>query len=518
MISLDQPILLSAVIVPFLISLALPLIGKKTNPKTVAIISVLLMAYSLAIVGGFTLFSGLSEGIVDPVYFSNPYVGSFSMLLDGLNGPIAFSIGLVTAMVAIFSFPYMKHRFEEMEKEDAPKPAWGMYYMLYVMFASSMLGTTLSTNLIEFYIFLELSLLPSFLLIAFYGYGARDRIALMYLIWTHIGAITFLVGSLAIGFGGGSFDILNMQTLTLNVGLGESSLGGSAIYVAIILLIGLFIKMAVFGVHIWLPYAHAESPTPVSALLSPNLIGIGGYAVVRVVYTLFPTVFGNISIYLLALALITMIYGGLMALAQDDFKRMLAYSSISQMGYMLLGISSLTNLGISGAMLQYTTHAVGKAILFSVAGVIIVQFNGLRSISKMGGLATKLPLTAGLALIGFMNITGIPPSLGLWSEILIVFGAVSRATEIGMVAFIMVVIGLLIAIGLSTAYSFITMKRVFFGRAQSKIPEGKIRGRKLLLIPIGAIAVVGILLFFFPSVFIDPLMKVVNSIQGIAAP
>jgi NADH-quinone oxidoreductase subunit M len=514
MILLEQPILLSTVVIPILASLVLPLIGKKVSPKTVAAISVLLMTFPLVVIGGFTLIPGLGDGIVDPVYFSQTYIGSFSMMLDGLSGPIAFGIGLVTAMVSVFSYPYMKHRFEEMEKEGTREPAWGMYYMLYVMFASSMLGTTLSTNLVEFYIFLELTLLPSFVLIAFYGYGARDRIAFMYLIWTHVGAMLFLIGTIAIGFTVGTFDILNMQTLQFNVGLGEGLAGNMSVYVAVVMLIGLFIKMAVFGVHIWLPYAHAESPTPVSALLSPNLIGIGGYAIVRIVHTLFPTSFSNLSIYLIGLALVTMIYGGLMALAQDDFKRMLAYSSISQMGYMLLGIASLTNLGISGAMLHYATHAVGKAVLFLVAGVLIVQFHGLRSLSKMGGLATKMPIIATLALIGFMHIVGIPPSLGLWSEVLIVFGAVSKVTEMGLIAFSLLVVGLLIAIGLSTAYSFITMKRIFFGHPKPEISEVRIERRKTLTLPIVVIAVVGILLFFFPTIFIDPLTRAVSSLRG----
>jgi len=415
-------------------------------------------------------------------------------------------------MVAFFSLPYMTHRFEEMKAQGAREPSWGSYYMLYILFSSAMLGTTLSTNLIEFYIFLELTLIPSFLLIAFYGYGARERIALMYLIWTHVGALLFLIGTISVGFNAGTFDVFDMRTLTFNIGLGQSLPSNIVFYVAIVFMIGLFIKMAVFGVHIWLPYAHAESPTPVSALLSPNLIGIGGYALIRVVYLLFPTVFGDLSIYLIVLALVTMIYGGLMSLAQDDFKRMLAYSSISQMGYLLLGIASLNSLGISGAMLHYATHAVGKAILFSVAGVLIVQLHGLRSLSKMGGLAAKMPITAALALIGFMNITGVPPSLGLWSEVLIVFGAVSRASQIGAVAFALLVVGLLVAIGLSTAYSFITMKRIFFGPISPEIHSDHVEAKMGILFPILIIAAVGVLLFFFPGIFIDPLVKFISSI------
>ncbi|HJX23821.1 MAG TPA: proton-conducting transporter membrane subunit, partial [Candidatus Bathyarchaeia archaeon] len=178
----------------------LPVIGRRIRAKTVATLSTLLLLYPLIVIVGFTFFPGLNEGVVDPPYFGQPFLGSFSMLLDGLSGPIAFSIVLVTTMVAVFSFPYMEHRFEDMQKEGTHEPSWGIYYMLYIMFASAMLGTALSTNLAEFYIFLELTLVPSFLLIAFYGYGARERIALMYLIWTHVGALLFLIGAITVGF------------------------------------------------------------------------------------------------------------------------------------------------------------------------------------------------------------------------------------------------------------------------------------------------------------------------------
>lgn len=516
MIQLNQPVLLSAVLVPLVAAFLLPALGKKVASKTIASVSTLLLAYPLIIIGISLFYPGLGVGIVDPVYFSATRVGSFSMLLDGLSGPIAFSIALVTTLISLYSVPYMKHRFEEMEKEHSTEPSWGTYYMLYVMFSAAMLGITLSTNLLEFYIFLELTLVPSFLLILFYGYGKKERIAFMYFIWTHVGALLFLIGSITFGYYTGTFDIFNIQTLTFNTTLWTMLPSSLLIFAALAIMIGLFIKMAIFGVHIWLPYAHAESPTPVSALLSPNLIGIGGYALVRIVFIMFPTIFSDASVYLTVLALITMIYGGLMSLAQDDFKRMLAYSSISQMGYLLLGISSMTVIGISGAMLQYVTHAVGKAILFSVAGLLIVKFNGLRSISKMGGLAVKLPVAGGLALLGFMQITGIPPSLGFWSEVMIVFGAVNRAQVLGSISFILLVIGLIVAIGLSTGYAFLTMKRIFFGQPSANQPElHDLKIDKLILIPIVVIAVVGILLFFFPGIFIDPLTKFLTNFQGL---
>jgi len=496
---LQYPILLLTVVVPIVVSFIQAVVGRRWKPE---------LHTAIATISTLILWTGLKEPIADPVFFKSDMAGNFTMLLDGLNAPLAFSICLVTAFVSLYSLPYMRHRFEEMKHEGEKAPSWGIYYMLYVMFSAAMLGTVLSTNLLEFYLFLELSLLPSFLLIAFYGYGEKSRIAIMYLIWTHVGALVFLAGAMVVGLTTGLFDIVNPQTLEANMALGESLPETTRMIVTIALTVGLFVKMAVFGVHIWLPYAHAEAPTPVSALLSPNLIGIAGYALIRINYTLFPDSFAKLTTYTLPLAILTMVYGGLMVLAQKDFKRLLAYSSISQMGYILLGVSSLQAFGMAGAMLHYASHAIGKALLFMVAGTLIAQLHGLRRIDWMGGLASKMPYTAAMALMGFMNITGVPPSLGLWSEILIVTGAVNRAFEDGN--FILMVVSLVIAIGLSTGYAFVTMKRIFFGETSEKTEKAEEAGKDLI-IPMAVIAALGVVLFVVPSIFINPLMSFLTS-------
>jgi len=510
-VQLEFPVLMSTVVVPILGSLLLPLFGREESPEANATAATILLLWPLVAIAGLMATTGLKEPVIDPPVFSSTRAGTFTMILDGLNAPLAISIAVVTAFVAMYSLPYMKHRFEEMEHEGEKPPSWGVYYMLYVMFSAAMLGTVLSTNVLEFYLFLELSLLPSFLLIAFYGYGERAKIAILYLIWTHVGALLFLAGAMVLGLKTGIFDIINPATLQHYIALGERLPAAVRMPVAIALIVGLFVKMAVFGVHIWLPYAHAEASTPVSALLSPNLIGIAGYALVRISYTFFPKEFKAVSPYLTFLALLTMIYGGFMVLAQDDFKRLLAYSSISQMGYILLGVSSLLPSGIAGAMLHYASHAVGKALLFMTAGTLIVQLHGLRSISRMGGLAPRMPYTAALALIGFMHITGVPPSLGLWSEILIVMGAVNRAIESGSNYFIALVAGLLVAIGLSTAYAFVTMKRIFFGEPSKAAEEAKEAGRGIIL-PMALIAAMGMIFFLMPYKLVNPLVDLVTSL------
>jgi len=506
---LDYPYMFLSVVVPMVISLVFPFVDM--DKKAFATISTVLLLIPLAIVSWLSIIGGLNEPILDPIFFRDPSVGTFSMLLDSISAPLAISIGLVTSMISWYSLRYMEHRFEEMEEEGHKPPGWGVYYMLYILFSAAMMGTVLSTNLIEFYIFLEISLLPSFLLIAFYGYGKRERIALLYLIWTHVGALAFLVGSLVLGLNVGTFDYFNPVRAVANLGLGEQLPASIITPVFIAILIGLFVKMAVFGVHIWLPYAHAEAPTPVSALLSPNLIGIAAYAMIRIAYVLFPSEFESLAPYMLGLALLTIIYGGLMALAQDDFKRFLAYSSVSQMGYLLMGIASVTAIGMTGAILHYAAHAVGKALLFATAGVLITQLHGLRSIGKMGGLAPKMPITASLALIGFMHITGIPPSLGLWSEVLILAGVSNFAVAINQ--FFWVVLFLLIGIGLSTAYSFITMRRIFFGQPSEAAGEAKEAGITLLG-PMIIIAAVGLLLFLVPQLLVDPMIRALENLLG----
>ncbi len=506
---MDAPLLWLSILVPLAAAL-LTLAWKRGSAKALAILN----SASLAVSGLLILCSYLSWGIrglsFDPLYFSIGGIGVFALSMDAVVFLSSFSVAAVTAIIALYSLPYMEHRFSELAEEGVEFPGWRTYYFLYTLFALSMIGTVMSTNMIEFYVFLELTLIPSFLLIAFYGYGDRVRIAILYLIWTHVGALLFLIGALAVGNNVG-FNFIDVQKGFL-LGLGEK-LGAAAALAAGLLVLGLAVKMAVLGLHIWLPYAHAEAPTPISALLSPNLIGIGGVMMYRIVYVLFPDTFAGFSTILYVWALATMIYGGLMALSQTDFKRLLAYSSVSQMGYMLLGLASLSAFGFAGAILHYMVHAFGKALLFAVAGILIANLHGLRDITKMGGLASKMPYTAALALLGFMHITGIPPTVGIWSEYLIVRGAVEKALGMGAAWYMGLVGALLLGIGLSTAYAFLTMKRVFYGPLREHLKEAR-EAPPSYWAPLIVLAVLGVATFILASPIIDPLVSQITSVMG----
>jgi proton-translocating NADH-quinone oxidoreductase, chain M len=499
---LQAPLLWVSIVLPIAIGIiAWPIRSKAGLHALFYLSSASLLIPLVVVFYGYA--SGVLEGgsVIDPLIINvTKYsIGTIALGIDGLSAPVIIGLSVVTAFVAIYSIKYMETRIDEMQRHGERVPGLGTYLLLYNIFAATMLGLAYSTNLVEFYVFLEGSLISSFLLIAFYGYGDRRRIALLYFVWTHLGAVVFLTGVLYLGLLLHGFNYLVLTGEQLRSIGSVEYIGAAATLIAALMLFGLFVKMAIFGVHMWLPYAHAEAPTPISALLSPNLIGLAGYAIARFMIPLFPTQMLSWRPFLLGLAFTTIVYAGLVALRQTDFKRFLAYSSISQMGYMLLGLSTLNPYGITGAMLIYLSHAIGKAVLFMTAGVFITELEGLRDIGRMGGLARRYPLVASLALFGFMNLAGLPPSVGMWSEIFVVLGVVNSYLFRGYEYMFGLSLLLIVALTVTAAYSFITMRRIFYGQPRSKVEAREVvDGFKISMLAIALFSVV-----FFLA--IDPL-------------
>lgn len=438
--------------------------------------------------------------VVDPVWARVPGVGVFSLFLDSVGAVLALTVAAVSLLVALYSAPYMEHRFEEI---GASGKSWGIYYLLYQLFTAGMLGSVLAGNGVLFYLFLELTLIPSALLIVLYGYGDRIRVGLIYLVWTHVGALLFLLGL----FLAKAYDYYVPGT-----GYATGA-GGDRLLPLILVVLGLGMKSALAGLHLWLPYAHAEAPTPVSALLSPLLIGIGGYAMLRAGLGLFPEAWRELGMVLFIWAVATMLYGGFLVLAQRDVKRLFAYSSISQMGYMLLGLAVANPLGEAGAMLHYVAHALGKAILFGVAGVLIVGL-GTRRLEDLGGLLSRMPYTAAVSLLGFMLIAGLPPTLGLWSEVYLVFGFADWAKAYGPGVFVLLAAATAAAMTLTAVYSFLAFKNMFLGApgpAHERASEVRVGG---LLAPLLVIAVLGVVLFLAVGVIAGPMLETMRLVYS----
>jgi NADH-quinone oxidoreductase subunit M len=536
-----------ATFLPLILSPVAYYLGKKRGVNittwfsfaVIAISTIMLFIPALMLNGGKSVY-------VESYTWSQ--FGNFGLRLDGLSLPFALTIYILCTVLALYSKPYMVHRIEEEARERFDKPGageehqrgtgekilgsdsgksgrlhietleqrsvlvqkeqyvnsqTGLYFALYLMFSMGMLGTVLATNLIEFYVFFELMLVPSFFLIAFYGYGARRRISLMFFFWTHVGAVVLLLGLLAMGFFAGGFDYSVVKA-------NASHIPPQWITIIIFaIVIGLGVKLAAFGLHIWLPYAHAEAPTPISALLSPAMIGIGAYGLLRLWMDLLTGDYAQYSIYINMWGLATMIYGGAMALMQDDIKKVLAYSSISQMGYILFGLGSESILGITGATLMYITHGLGKGILFMMAGSIILQ-TGTRSMSKLGGLASKMPYTAVIAMIGGLTIIGIPPTSGFMSE-WILFNGVLQTGVHDMNSFRVILFGFgILATVLSTAYILWMYKRIFFGKLPEYLRDVKDSNR-YITVTMAVLAALTLIIGVYPNPFVTPISTYVQA-------
>lgn len=409
----------------------------------------------------------------------------FGFLADGLSLPTAFVMNLLCTVCAFYSIPYITHRIEVMYGGKNDK-LFNLYFAIYLLFAVGLTGVAFSTNLITMYLFLELVLIPSYFMIDLYGYYDRHRIAMMYFLWNHLGAGLFLAGIVLAYFSnGGSFNILDLARLQ----------GGSAFWVCFFILLGWLIKMAVFGFHVWLPHAHGEHPTSIAAIIA-TIVGLGNYAIVRLlVGNLFNT-FQLFGLPLMIWALVTMVYGAFLTLAQDDIKRLYACSTISQNAYSILGIASCTTFGVVGGVFYFISHMIGKCILFSIAG-IVVYLTEMRDMKKLSGLAKVAPSTAILAILGSMILSAIPPLSGFQAEWIMFIGVFEKGVEIG---YAVAIIGIF-ATFLTVVYTFWPVKNVFFGEISSETDPGK-KEPLMMVIPLFILASISILLGVYPEIIL----------------
>lgn len=456
-------LLMQSVVVPIVASPIVLLLGRRAK-RGVGWATLAPLAYSLAclIASSYAVYK-FGEPLVAP----SPWVfGALTLLLDGFSAPVAVTIAIISLFACMYSISYME-----------PEDGIGNYYALWLFFTSGMLGTVLSANLAAFFVFLEFSLLASWLLIALWGEEERWKAAFKYFIYTEAGALILLAGIGLTYATMGTLDLLDIKVRAAGISSSLISLIVSLMFV------GFLVKMAIFPLHSWLPDAYTRSPTPMTAAFSAYT-GIGGYAAVRILYTGFPSMLHEwkFNMALAILASITMIYGGYMALAQDRLKTLLAYSSMSQMGYLLFGVASQSIIGLIGAILIYVAHAFSKAILFMASG-LLAKSVGSDKIGDLGGLAGKMKLMSVMVMVGFLSLLGFPPLLGFWGELLIFAGSTYSALSSSLDAMRLVVTFIAIIFAIITAgYGLWAIRRMLFGEQSELVKKSKPRPL-LMLVP-----------------------------------
>lgn len=277
----------------------------------------------------------------------------------------------------------------------------------------------------------------------------------------------------------------------------------TALMAATVMLLGILVKLGVFGFHVWMPWVEGEAPSCVAGILAV-VVGMENYLIVRIFVQHLYSVFKFLSFPLSVWALVTMIYGGVLTIAQDDFKRLYACSTICQTSYSLFGIASCTAFGVTGGIFYFISHCLGKAVLFSVAGIIVYE-TGARSMRRLGGLARKMPITATLYILGSMMLSGFPPLSGFQAEWIMFTGIFESGIHESTLSLAIGLIGLF-ATFLATIYTFWPVKRVFFGslpRSLRNVREAPLS----MTAPLFVLVVISTFLGIYPNLILRFLVR-----------
>jgi NADH-quinone oxidoreductase subunit M len=322
------------------------------------------------------------------------------------------------------------------------------YYAWLLALQTAVMGVFAAQDLILFFLFWELELIPMFFLISIWGTGRKEYSAMKFVLYTLFGSALMLVGFLVLGFSHGTFDMEVLAEM-------EITTAAISLHAIFFLIFAAFaIKLPVIPLHTWLPDAHTDAPTAVSVILAGVLLKMGGYGLIRILVGILPDQFARWDVYLAVLAAASVIYGAILTIRQTDLKRLIAYSSVSHMGYVLLGVAALGEVGLTGASLQMFTHGTITALLFVMVGLIYDRTH-TRQIADMSGLAHIMPIAATVFIIAGLASLGLPTMSGFVAELLVFLGSI-EAFEVPTV---LAVIGIL----LSAGYILWTVQRVFFG-------------------------------------------------------
>jgi NADH-quinone oxidoreductase subunit M len=371
-----------------------------------------------------------------------PLIDAFYHIgVDGLSLPMVLLTALLGFLVILISW-----KIELRVRQ---------YFAWLLLLETSILGVFCSLDLLLFFVFWEIEIIPMFFLISIWGAGRKEYSAIKYVIYTLFGSALMLAGILSLYFATGS---LNM------VELAQTDLAPLASVIPIaaiffLLLAGFAVKLPVVPLHTWLPDAHTDAPTAVSVMLAGTLIKMGGYGMIRICLSIFPQVAHDYAPLLLTLAAINVVYGAAITLKQTDLKRLIAYSSISHMGFVLLGIFALGEVSLVGASLQMFSHGIITGLLFAIAG-IVMHNTGERNIGKLGGLTRQMPAVAVMFTIGGLGAMAVPATSGFIAEVMVFLGAFSSTAVSGVQIYTIIC---LLGILLAAAYILLTLQRVFFG-------------------------------------------------------
>ncbi len=375
----------------------------------------------------------------------------FHLGIDGISAPLV----LLTAFLTLLCMVYLLRIRPEAARMRA---LVGLLLLLEV----GMLGTFVALDLLLFFVFFEVVLVPMWFVIAQWGDdkvpGGRVRAANVFILFTVLGSAVMLLGILLVGLTAGTFDIVE---LTSRAGAGMSHRTQVLAFLALAL--GLAVKTPMWPLHSWLPDAHTAAPTVGSVLLAGVLLKMGTYGLIRIAVPLVPDGAQTLAPFLGALAVVGILYGSLACLAQRDLKRLIAFSSVGHMGFVLLGISTLTATGINGALYANVAHGLITGLLFFLAGAIKDRHHTADLDLLGGGLYERMPRLGGLLAFAAVASLGLPGLAGFWGEMLALLGAFDPAPGLSRPYYLVLMVLAGVGVVLTTTYLVMVVRRVAQG-------------------------------------------------------
>lgn len=478
--------LIGAVIIPFLPK------GKGLFVKWTALISTF-PALACAVYVYYVFQRGFAgmQFVEGPFDWIASYHIQYYLGIDGLAAPMAILTPLISTICIIASW-------------GITKQVKG-YFSLFLLLQAGMTGVFVALDFFLFYIFWEVMLLPMYFLIGIWGGPRREYAAIKFFLYTLVGSVMMLLVMIAFYFysDGNTFNMLKLMDQSIH--LGPLTGHNFRLLCWLGLMIGFAIKVPVFPFHTWLPDAHVEAPTAISVILAGILLKMGTYGMIRFCFPMFPDITFELAKWIAIFGMINIVYGALCAMAQKDFKRLIAYSSISHMGFCLLGMASFTAEGMNGAVLQMFNHGTITAQLFLLVGVIYDRAHH-REIEGFGGLAHSMPRYAVWTAIAFFAALGLPGMSGFISEILVFIGGFKVWPVYTVISATGVV--------LTAAYILWTYQRIFLGKLNEKYKViEEISAREMLTL--APLAVIVFILGVYPKAMLDMMDATLTGINAI---
>jgi len=409
--------------------------------------SILAFFLSLPLLSGFDAAEpAFQAGFDFHVGWIESLGASVTLQLDGISLWIVLLTTFLTPIILIGAFTAVDKRVRE-------------FVIAMLVLESAMIGALLATDLLLFYLFWEMMLIPMYLLIGIWGGENRHYATIKFVIYTVVGSLLMLVGIIYLRIKAGSFAYDDVLALTLT--------GQEQLWLFLAFGLAFLIKVPLFPFHTWLPDAHTEAPTAGSVVLAGVLLKMGTYGLLRFAIPLFPVAMGELSPLILVLSTVGIVYGAFVAFAQLDVKKLVAYSSVSHLGFVMLGIVAFNQQAVEGAILQMVNHGISTGALFLLVGMVYERTH-TRAIADYGGIATKMPAFAAFFVIITMSSIGLPGTNGFSGEFLILSGTFLEALPItsGASWDLLTIVCATIAVTgvlLGAIYMLSMVRRVFFG-------------------------------------------------------